>query len=264
MYKVYIADDSILVRKELVLTTPWEKLNCNVVGEAGNGETALEEILTLQPNIVITDIRMPKRDGLELIKELKARGFHGEFVVISAYSEFEYALSAIKLEVNDYILKPIADQELMETIKKIIDRIQERRNSDIINNKFKDTLEIEDIKANLLEYYADKNLSIYLRNAIEYIQLHYMEDLTIKDVANKLFISESYLTKLFKQEINITFIEYLTQVRIRKSIELMKESNSPIYIISEQVGYKDYRYFSRVFKKMIGLSPKKYQNKIIK
>ncbi|WP_352418170.1 response regulator [Proteiniborus sp.] len=264
MYKVYIADDSILVRKELVLTTPWESLNCNVVGQAGNGHAALEEILKLEPDIVITDIRMPKMDGLELIKELKAKGSNAEFVVISGYSEFEYALSAIKLEVNDYILKPISDTELIQTIEKIISRIEERKNTEIINHKLRDTLLIEDIKANMLEDYADKNLSIHLRNAIEHIQSYYMEDLSIKDVTKELSISESYLTKLFKQEINITFIEYLTQVRIRKAIELMKENKLPIYRIAEEVGYKDYRYFSLVFKKMIGISPKKYQNKIIK
>lgn len=253
MYKVYIADDSILVRKELVLTTPWEALNCNVVGQAGNGSIALEEILKFQPDIVITDIRMPKMDGLELIKELKEKGSNAEFVVISGYSEFEYALSAIKLEVKDYILKPISDTELIQTIKKIISRIEEHS----------DTSVIEDLKANILEDYADKNLSIHLRNAIEHIKSYYMKDLTIKDVTKELNISESYLTKLFKQEINITFIEYLTQVRIRKAIELMKENNLPIYRIAEEVGYKDYRYFSMVFKKVIGISPKKYQNKLI-
>lgn len=253
MYKVYIADDSILVRKELVLTTPWETLNCNVVGQAGNGHTALDEILKLQPDIVITDIRMPKMDGLELIKELKEKGSTAEFVVISGYSEFEYALSAIKLEVNDYILKPISDTELIQTINKIISRIEEHRDASVI----------EDLKENILEDYADKNLSVHLRNAIEHIKSNYMNDLTIKDVTKGLNISESYLTKLFKQEINITFIEYLTQVRIRKAIELMKENNLPIYRIAEKVGYKDYRYFSMVFKKMIGISPKKYQNKII-
>lgn len=254
MYKVYIVDDSILVRKELVLTTPWEALNCHIVGEAGNGQVALEEILNLQPHIVVTDIRMPKMDGLELIKELKIKGSNAKFIVISAYSEFEYALNAIKLQVYDYILKPISDKELIETIKKVIKEIKEQNESSVLK---------DDLKTDLLEDYANRNLSIHLRNAIEYIQSYYMKDLAVKDVAMELDISESYLTKLFKQEINITFIEYLTQIRIRKAIELMKNKNLPIYKIAGRVGYKDYRYFSMVFKKSIGISPKKYQNKII-
>ena len=132
MYKVYVADDSILFRKELVLTTPWEALNCNVIGQAGDGYIAMDEIIKTNPDIVITDIRMPKMDGLELIKELKDRDFDAEFIVISAYSEFEYALKAIKLGVHDYVLKPINDEELMETLSKVIERIKEKENSNII------------------------------------------------------------------------------------------------------------------------------------
>lgn len=263
MYKVYILDDSVLVRKELVLTIPWESLDCTVIGQAGNGKVALKEIIDTNPDIVITDIRMPRMDGLQLISELKKLDFNNEFIVISAYSEFEYALTAIKLGVHDYILKPINDEELIQTIGKVIKRIKERKNSRVVTQSLDDKLSLNDINSDLFDNYANEKLSIHLRKAIEYLLLHYMKDLNVRDVAEELNISESYLTKIFKQETNTTFIEFLTNIRIREAIRLMKDNSLPIYMISEKVGYNDYRYFSTVFKKNVGISPKKYQNKII-
>lgn len=246
MYRVYIADDAALVRKELVLTTPWDELGCVVVGQAEEGRTALRQISELKPDIVITDIKMPYLNGLELIHELRARGCEAEFILISAYGEFEYALNAIKLEVLDYILKPISDEELMQTLRKTIRRIRDKKKSSRRAEQFS---------------FDTGNLNAHLRNAIAYIRGHYREDLTIRDVAAALHISESYLGKLFKTEINTTFVEYVTRVRIYESLELLKDKNIPIYNIAEQVGYRDYRYYGMVFKKLMGITPKEYQKK---
>lgn len=176
MYRVFIADDAVLVRKELVLTTPWEELGCVVVGQAEDGRAAINQIAGLNPDIVITDIKMPYLGGLELIHELKEQGSNAEFILISAYSEFEYALDAIKLEVLDYILKPISDEELTKTIKKTIRRIREKKK---LNSP-----------AELFSF-DTSNVNAHLRNAIAYIRSHYQEELTIKDVAAALYISES-------------------------------------------------------------------------
>ena len=252
MYKVYVVDDAALVRKEIVLTTPWKQVDCVVVGQAADGRDALKEIPKLQPDIVITDIKMAYIDGLELIQALKNEGVEAEFIVISGYSEFEYAFHAIKLEVQNYILKPICDEELLESIQKSIQRIEERRRIEMTSARIHDEL-ISDFK--------DKNLNAYLREAIEYLRENFSLDLIIRNVANHLSISESYLAKLFKTEINCTFVEFLTRTRIYESTKLMKNKNMPIYEIAERVGYKDYRYFSMVFKKLIGVTPKEYQKK---
>ena len=252
MYKVYVVDDAALVRKEIVLTTPWNALGCIVVGQAEDGRIAFEEILELKPDIIITDIKMAYMDGLEMIRQLKDAGVEAEFVVISAYSEFEYAFHAIKLEVQDYILKPISDEEFISTIRKSIQRIKEKKNAEKMDfgkeNEF-------------LEGFDNKNLNTHLRKAIAYIKEHYAEELTIKEVASQLLISESYLGKLFKAEANSTFVEFVTRTRIHESVELLKNKNMPIYEIAKRVGYKDYRYYSMIFKKLIGVTPKEYQKK---
>ena len=102
-------------------------------------------------------------------------------------------------------------------------------------------------------------MNAYMRKALAYVRDNYARDLSIRDVAGHLNISESYLAKLFKVEVKMTFLEYLTRVRMRRAMELMKDKNMPIYEIAERVGYRDYRYFSSTFKKMAGVGPKEFQ-----
>ncbi|WP_242850179.1 response regulator transcription factor [Clostridium polynesiense] len=255
---MYIVDDSSLLRKELVLTNPWDKWNCVVVGQAGDGETALKEIPDIMPDIVITDIKMASLTGLQLIEALKEKGVGSEFIVISAYGEFEYAQNAIKLQVQNYILKPINDEEMEMTIKKTIKNIESKRS---LERKEAYGTKLASNNIDLMEDFDVKNLNAFLRKAIEYVTDNYKLNISLKDVAGELHISESYLGKLFKTEINTTFVEFLTQVRIRKALELLKDKLIPIYQVAEEVGYSDYRYFSLVFKKITGVNPKEFQKR---
>lgn len=124
MYQVYIVDDAVLTRKALVLTVPWDQWNCVIVGSCDDGEKALEEIDRLRPDIVVTDIRMVRMDGLEMIEKCREKGIHAQFIVISGYNEFEYAKQAMKLEVLDYILKPIDDEELHQAVIRAEKRLE--------------------------------------------------------------------------------------------------------------------------------------------
>lgn len=252
MYQVYIVDDAVLTRKALVMTIPWNQWGCEVVGAADDGEKALEEIVNLVPDIVITDIRMIRMNGLEMIKKCRESGNNAQFIVISGYNEFEYAQKAIKMDVLDYILKPIDDDELHDAVQRAVERLKEqgKREKENIADTNNKKLQVD---------YSENNLNAHLRQAMQYVQMHYSTELSVRNVARYLNISESYLTKLFKIEINLTFVEYLTRVRIRKSLEWMKDKNMPIYEIAEKVGYRDYRYFSSTFKKYMGIGPKDYQ-----
>ena len=252
MYQVYIVDDAVLTRKALVMTIPWNQWGCEVVGAADDGEKALEEIVNLVPDIVITDIRMIRMNGLEMIKKCRESGNNAQFIVISGYNEFEYAQKAIKMDVLDYILKPIDDDELHDAVQRAVERLKEqgKREKENIADTNNKKLQVD---------YSENNLNAHLRQAMQYVQMHYSTDLSVRNVARYLNISESYLTKLFKIEINLTFVEYLTRVRIRKSLEWMKDKNMPIYEIAEKVGYRDYSNFSSTFKKYMGIGPKDYQ-----
>lgn len=126
MLKVLIADDEEKICQLIQKLIDWQSLNMQVIEVANNGIDAFEKIEALSPDVVITDIRMPGYDGLDLIRKTREIGKHAEFVIISGYRHFEYAQSAIKYGVSDYLLKPIKKDELTETLRKIGERYLER------------------------------------------------------------------------------------------------------------------------------------------
>lgn len=118
MIKVLIADDEKLICRLVQALADWKTLGMEVAGTAENGLEALELVEKLEPDILITDIRMPACDGPELIRRAKELRPQLEIVIISGYAHFEYAHSAIQYGVGDYLLKPIKKDELMETLRK--------------------------------------------------------------------------------------------------------------------------------------------------
>src|SRR5690554_4992206 len=118
MIRVLIVEDEEFIRKGLVHTMDWLKMDCLVVGEAENGEEGYEKILQLKPDLVLTDIRMPKMDGITMVeKAKKSVRFHS--ILLTSYAEFEYAKKAISLDVSSYLLKPVSEKELEEAVEKV-------------------------------------------------------------------------------------------------------------------------------------------------
>ena len=133
--RVLIADDEPAVREGLKTIVDWERLGFSICAEAGNGKECLDKILSLDPDLVLLDIRMPLVQGLEIAEEVMKRDFHGRIVIISGYSDFQYAKAAIGFGVNNYLLKPIDEVELEATIKKVKKELdQEQQRSDRVNS----------------------------------------------------------------------------------------------------------------------------------
>lgn len=130
MLKVVIADDEARVCSLIQMLIDWDGLGMELAGTAGNGLEALELVKARRPDILITDIRMPGCYGIELIEKAKRELPQLEIVIISGYAHFEYAQSAIRHGVGDYLLKPINKQELLDTLKKLGDRCRERTRED--------------------------------------------------------------------------------------------------------------------------------------
>lgn len=126
MLKVLIADDEEKICQLIQKLIDWESLGMGIAGVANNGIEAFEMIENQMPDVVVTDIRMPGYDGLDLVKKTRELGLGVEFVIISGYRHFEYAQTAIKFGVSDYLLKPIRKDELTETLRKIKIRYEEK------------------------------------------------------------------------------------------------------------------------------------------
>lgn len=124
-YTILLVDDETAVREGIRSRTPWEKYNFEVIGEAGNGIEALEMVTELRPDVVITDIRMPYLDGMELIKELKAAYPAITLIILSGYDEFTYAQQAIRFDVSEYVLKPVSVEDICNLLERLSKRLDE-------------------------------------------------------------------------------------------------------------------------------------------
>lgn len=255
MYKVLIAEDEDIIRKGLIFTTDWTKYNCIVADEAVNGSDALLKIRKLRPDIVITDVKMPYKDGIQMLEE-SIREYRYEAIIISGYGEFEYARSAMHLGVTDYLLKPVDMDTLGDTLKKTVDKIgkkeqvkqyMEKQNSEPLHNIF-DSMALSRHKSKYVQYMMDS------------IKQHYNEKISISDLSEKMELSCTYLNSKFKEETNYTFNDFLNRYRILRAVSLLRQSNSKVYEVAEAVGFQDYKYFILVFKKYVGYSPTKFIN----
>ena len=120
MIPVLVVDDEKFVREGIVQGTDWKSVGCEVVGQAKNGEEALALARTLHPLLIVTDIRMPKMDGIELVRTLREEKLDVKVIFLTAYSDFSYAQQAVRLQASDYLLKPFEDGQLEAVVKKIL------------------------------------------------------------------------------------------------------------------------------------------------
>ncbi len=146
LYRILLADDEEEVRKGIIRKIDWAQVGFEVAGDAENGEDALEKIELLKPDVVMTDIRMPYMDGLSLSAKIRQKYPSIKILIFSGYDDFEYAQQAIKLNVTEYILKPVNVEELTEILKKVRDsldeEIQQRRNVSLLRESYKNSLPI--------------------------------------------------------------------------------------------------------------------------
>ena len=245
MFKVLVVEDEQMIRKGIILTVNWESLDCIVAGEATNGVEGLEAVKNLTPDIIICDIKMPKMDGLEMLKQLRQMGNNTPVIFLTAYDTFSYIQSALRLGAIDYILKPFHDGELERAVLLIKNKITAKETNAPPND-------FPPLKS------GEKNK--YIFQAMEFIRMYYnTPDLSVGMIANYLQISEGYLSHLFKKASNLGPLNFLTHYRIYQSKLLLQDYRVTVYEVAEKVGYRDIAYFSSTFKKIVGISPSEYQ-----
>ncbi|MBM7622856.1 response regulator transcription factor [Sporohalobacter salinus] len=361
MYRVLIVDDEPLERKAMrkVITERVKELR--LIGEATNGEEALEITKAENPDLILMDIKMPKVDGLEATKKIIDSYPGTKIVIITAYNEFNYAQQAIKYGAVDYLLKPVKPDKIVDIFMELITEIEEERlYNQLLSHCYNDSEESIEFhqeffdrekklyelvkKGNIqeVESFIDRSLSLIRRkkdyslvklkiriieylvslsrtinqeaeinichfyfeellseatelntvlqfvnwvknklkevikkiedaydeidddvvkSAINYIQKNFNQDLTLEEVAKEVHLNSSYLSHIFKEETGSGFNDYLTEIRLDKAQELLRNSNQNITTIANQVGYKNANYFSQVFKKEFNLTPTEYRKK---
>ena len=243
MIPVMIVDDEKFVRRGIIEDTDWALIDCEVVAEASNGAEALELARQTKPLLVISDINMPKVNGLQLAEKLLAEYPETKVIFLSAYDEFEYARQAVRIGVSDYLLKPYDDGELDHGAGANAAPSAGNRIDELIPLKPKGTIR-----------------NRYVLNAVEYIESHYQDsDISVGRIAGTIGLSEGHLSRLFKTEMDTGLNTYLTRYRIRQAMRELNDVQIKVYEVAESVGYQDIAYFSNTFKKLVGVTPSDYQ-----
>ncbi|WP_160724415.1 response regulator transcription factor [Bacillus sp. USDA818B3_A] len=253
MYKrtILIVDDEPRTRQGLKKTLDtWANGEYQII-TAANGEQTIEIMRHSKVDILLTDIRMPEMTGLELLKVIKAQNMSPVIIVISAYSEFEYAHEALRLGVINYLLKPIRKNLLIEAVEDAIKVVDKQERAGMME-KVVDT-KLVDVSA------QNPSNRSPIREALDYINNNLKNELTQKEVADHVHLNPSYLSVLFKDHVKLTFSEYVTRRRIQRAKELLMSTSLPIADIAEESGYKTAKYFIKIFKEMEGETPSAYR-----
>ncbi|MGL4797949.1 MAG: response regulator transcription factor [Cellulosilyticaceae bacterium] len=252
MYKVLVIDDEFFIREGMKQMIPWQEMGCELVGEARDGEEGVEQILKLRPDIVISDIHMPNKDGFEMIEEIQSINQNIQIIILTGYREFEYARQAIHLGVLRFLLKPSKLDEIHEAVEAAVKKLRESGVSIV-----------EETQEEIVESKSDMDKPQFLvKQAIEYIHNNYNEKLDLQTVADSLYVSTWHLCKVLKKQTGTNFVDLLNTVRIENAKKLLLETNMKIYEIAEQVGYTDTAYFSKMFKKIATVTPNEFRNKM--
>lgn len=248
-YKYIVVEDEHLIRQNLIKKISSLSVPLELVGEASNGENAIALIEQLYPSLVITDIKMPQSDGLQLIKYIHQNHPHIKTMILSGYNDFKYAQTALKYGVKDFLLKPIKIDELNAALQNIL-VILDSENKNI--SSF--SIDPHSLKP--------ENLSQLIES---YILNNYSSITSLNKIAEKFGFTNEYLSKIFKKYTGETPIKYITKIRINESkLLLINQPDLEIKKVGELVGYKDAFYFSRVFKSNVGLYPSDYRSKHLK
>ena len=259
MYKVVIIDDEPIIVRGLEKTVKWEKWECTVAGTAFNGMEGMELIRREQPDILISDICMPKMDGLSMIAALKSEFPDMEIAILTGYRDFDYAQEAIRLGVCRFLLKPSKMDELNEAIEAMTEKLKGRaalRKGENRTDKDGEGKGAEELAT------EDAAGSFIVKNALAYMEANYKERLKLADVADNVYVSQWHLSKLLNKYTGQTFSEILNHVRMEQAKQLLGDPSLRIGDIAEAVGFLDMAHFSRVFKKQEGISANEYRNTV--
>ena len=239
--QVVLVDDEIMIREGFKRLFDWASHDCEVVGEAADGMETLAQIDHLQPDIVIMDINIPIINGLKVIQTSRMRYPDMAFIIVSGYDDFSYCREALRMRITDYILKPVNYEEFGSCIDRLKIALYEKR-------------KIEE---------QDAQEERTITGIIRYLQEHLDKEISLNILADEFHLSSQYISQLFKSEIGVNFLAYLTSIRMERAKKLLLATSLSIGEISEKCGYADYRVFTKAFKKEEGSTPSQYRRNFL-
>lgn len=261
MIKLLIVDDETIACSTIRCIIENNFPQIGIISEAYNGKSALQKAQELEPDIVIMDIEMPLINGLETSRRIKKMLPKCAVIFLTAFASFTYAKQAITLGAAEYLLKPVEEEELVKVMKQTLRQLD----SDILME-----MAVYQRKEEVKKPYADRELQkvqgvgerslMVVYEIKDYIDLHFMDDISVESLADQFQISVSHFNRIFKQSFQVNCKEYITTVRVEKAKEYLTGSVLTVSEVGSMVGYSDANYFTKVFRKKTGMTPKEYRN----
>lgn len=250
MYKILIAEDDEDIRYIYSKMKLWKECGFTVEKQTSNGEEALKALESDNYDLLITDIRMPLVDGIELLREIKKRSIGIEVIFVSTYDDFEYARQGLILGAFDYILKPIDKAQMKNSILRAKEKLDEKRYEQIPQEHV----------LTAFEYFHITLDNLFNNQVYQYLCSVGEKIITMEDVSEHFELSKDYFGKLFKQNCGVSFNNFYSVLKVEFAKELIKTSNYKAYEISEILGYSSANYFRLIFKDVTGVTPTEYRH----
>ena len=246
-YKCIVVEDEALIRRNLVKKVNELNIGFSVIGEVMDGESAIKLVDEEIPHLVISDIQMPVKTGIDLIKYIYYEYPSIKVILVSGYNDFEYARQAIKYGVKEYLIKPVSTEDLQSSLIKIKMLLDSEMNE--LSSLSEQAISSEEL-VQMIEMYIKNN---------------YQKDLSIPEIAKSLHFSTDHLSRVYKKATGQSPLKYLINLRIKAAKQfLVSRPDMSIKAVGEIVGYVDQYYFSRIFKNCTGCYPSEYRTMKIK
>ena len=228
MIKAVICDDELATRNIICHFLEEEQLPIEIVGNAEDGEEAIQLIKDTSPRLIFLDIHMPQKNGFQVIEEV-SREVGAQIIVLTAFASFENAQQALRLGVSDILSKPVDFEQLKAAIFRAIG----------------------------WKFTSNETVNVML----EYIHNHYNENMELEDLSKVTYSTESHLARLFKKHMGITILSYIHQLRIEEACRLLSGHECDIQEASFRVGYASLNNFYKYFKRYVGMTPAQFLEK---
>ena len=257
MYSILIVDDEPLIRRGMKTFINFEKYKIDTIYEAENGNSASRIFSEKLPDLVLLDINIPFKDGLSLAKEMKDLKKDVKIAIISGYDYFEYAQKAVKIGVEDYILKPVSKADINEIIARLIFKLEDEKKY----NEAKKIIEKINIGNQFEKVTSNSGYKDIILKNIE--EQYSNVSFNLNSLADSMNLSSGYLSSLFKNLFGVSFQDYLNNMRMEKAKLLLLTTELKNYEIGVLVGIDNFNYFNSKFKKTFGITPKEFKKQVL-
>lgn len=247
MSVVLIVEDELLELEFLKSIVAEELLPEDKIITCESGIQAVKLAKQYRPDIIVMDILIPEMDGLQALKEIRKFLPEASVMILSACSDFSYAQTAIRLRVQEYMLKPIKPSVFKQTFH------------DLLTSAAAECQMVDD--EDIVE--EETNQIYLIEKSLKYIHDNFKQKLPLQLVSSKVFLNPQYFSRIFKKEVGVSYIDYVNKLKIEYACKLLETTSYPAYRISSECGFTDPSYFNRVFVQQMNMTPKAYRRKYL-